>query len=63
VSRTKRRAGGSWVASSKTKRRYRARWTKRKDGLVATSYTPEGLGQNGADGLHGLKDGPCDILF
>jgi hypothetical protein len=40
-----------------------ARRTKRKDGLVATSYTPEGLGQNGADGLHGLKDGPCDILF
>jgi hypothetical protein len=32
-------------------------------GWVVASYTPEGLGQNGADGLHGLEDGPCDMFF
>jgi hypothetical protein len=41
------------AASSRTKRQ----------GWVVASYTPEGLGQNGADGLHGLEDGPCDMFF
>jgi hypothetical protein len=30
---------------------------------VAASYTPVGLGQNGADGLHGLEELPCDMFF
>jgi hypothetical protein len=34
----------------------------KRQGQVTASYTHEGLGQNGADGLHGLEDGPCDFF-
>jgi hypothetical protein len=40
-----------------SRRRDRDRWR------LPLGYTPEGLGQNGADGLHGLEDGPCDMFF